>query len=227
MQPQALDHVALWVRDRDELAVFCTEYLGMHVVDRTDSFTLVGADARRGKLTLFAADGVRSAGVLKRVVLRVANLDQAVARLGQSTSVAEISDTEVCLTAPEGLSIGLVERPQAAVDYDLDHVRLSVPDPARTVEALSNLGFSQNGAALTVADKFVTVEEGPGDGERPLLNHIALLVTSAQAHIEEAHDRNLEILDVVDAPNTYAVFIAGPDRIRLEYVEHKPTFSLS
>ena len=29
----------------------------MHVVDRTDAFTLVGSDARRGKLTLFARRG--------------------------------------------------------------------------------------------------------------------------------------------------------------------------
>ena len=32
-------------------------HLGMHVIERTDDFTLVGADARRFKLTLFAAEG--------------------------------------------------------------------------------------------------------------------------------------------------------------------------
>jgi len=31
---------------------------------------------------------------------------------------------------------------------------------------------------------------------------------------------------VVDAANTRAVFVWGPDRVRIEYVEHKPTFSL-
>ena len=35
-----------------------------------------------------------------------------------------------------------------------------------------------------------------------------------------------EIADIVDAANTYAVFVWGPDGIKLEYVEHKPTFSL-
>ena len=34
-------------------------------------------------------------------------------------------------------------------------------------------------------------------------------------------------VDVVDAANTYAVFVMGPERIKLEYVEHKPTFSLT
>jgi hypothetical protein len=31
----------------------------------------------------------------------------------------------------------------------------------------------------------------------------------------------------VDAANTYAVFVWGPDGIKLEYVEHKASFSLA
>ena len=27
--------------------------------------------------------------------------------------------------------------------------------------------------------------------------------------------------------NTYAAFLWAPDRVRIEYVEHKPTFSLT
>ena len=46
----------------------------MHVVDRTDTFTLVGGDARRGKLTLFAAEAPRERGVLERIVVRVPRL---------------------------------------------------------------------------------------------------------------------------------------------------------
>jgi len=61
VRPETLDHVALWVADRDPIADFLTERVGMHVVDRTDAFTLVGSDARRGKLTLFAAEGRRAA----------------------------------------------------------------------------------------------------------------------------------------------------------------------
>ena len=66
----------------------------------------------------------------------------------------------------------------------------------------------------------------PADGERPLLNHIALLVDSGQEQLEEARRRGLEVAEVRDAANTFAVFVWGPDRIKLEYVEHKPTFSL-
>ena len=41
------------------IADFVTSRLGMHVIERTDKFTLVGADAKRGKLTLFEAEGPR------------------------------------------------------------------------------------------------------------------------------------------------------------------------
>ena len=53
-----------------------------------------------------------------------------------------------------------------------------------------------------------------------------MLVESADEHIAAAHDLGIEIDDVVDAPNTYAVFLWGPEHVRIEYVEHKPTFSL-
>ena len=46
-------------------------------------------------------------------------------------------------------------------------------------------------------------------------------------HIDEARETGIEIDNVVDAANTYAVFLWGPERVRVEYVEHKPTFSLT
>ena len=59
MDPNTLDHIAFWVTERDAIADFVTTNLGMHVIDRQDNFTLVGSDARRGKLTLFDAEGPR------------------------------------------------------------------------------------------------------------------------------------------------------------------------
>ena len=55
MNPRILDHIALWVADRDSIADLDMERLGMHVIDRTDRYTLLGADARRGNVTLFEA----------------------------------------------------------------------------------------------------------------------------------------------------------------------------
>jgi catechol 2,3-dioxygenase-like lactoylglutathione lyase family enzyme len=226
MRPEALDHVALWVADRDALADFLVDRLGLHVIERTDAFTLLGADARRGKLTLFAAEGDRRAGVLARIGLRVFDLDEALAELPPDVAVERPAPGRATFTAPEGLPLALVAV-ESGVAYDLDHVAFTVPDVDRTFAALAELGFEPDDGRLRVGDAYVELEQGqPEDAERPLLNHLGLKVESAEEHIEEATRRGLEIADVVDAPNTYAVFVWGPDGIKLEYVEHKPSFSL-
>ena len=84
--PTSLDHVALWVDDREPLATFLCDHLGMHVIEETDTFTLVGIDAKLGKLTLFDADGPRQRGALERIVLRVADLDSVLAALPFETT---------------------------------------------------------------------------------------------------------------------------------------------
>ena len=215
MRPETLDHVALWVADRDPIADFLTERVGMHVVDRTDAFTLVGSDARRGKLTLFAAEGPREQGALKHVALRVSSLERAERELRDGLEVERPRDGEIYFEVSEGLRLGLVEAP-TEVDYDLDHGFVPVepgPSEAPRVEA---------GGA------FVEFHRGePGDPERPLLNHLAVKVDSADEHIAEAQELGLEIDNIVDAANTYAVFVWGPERVRVEYVEHKPEFSLT
>src|SRR4051812_7547944 len=225
----SLDHVALWVDNRDELAAFTYENLGMHEIERTDAFTLVGADARLGKLTLFDAEGPRAPGPLERVVLRVSELDAAVAALPDDLQVER--DGELAkFAAPGGLGIGLVAaNGKPGPEYDLDHVVLRVPDPDCTASELERLGFASDGdGRLSIADKGLRLQAGGADGgEKPLLNHIAMLVDSAGEVQDEANRRGLEVDKFVDAPNTLAVFLWGPDRIKLEYVEHKPGFALT
>ena len=224
MTPKTLDHVAFWVEDRDAIADFVTAHLGMHVIDRTDRFTLVGSDARHGKLTLFAAEGPREQGALKHVALRVSDLDAARAELPEGAADE--------LELGDGVRIRLVEAP-TEIEYDLDHVALLAPDPERTAEDYLRLGFNAaepaDGAPrVEVGGAYVDFYEGePGDPERPLLNHLAVKVESADQHIEEARELGIEIADIVDGPNTYAVFVWGPERVKVEYVEHKPTFSLT
>ena len=232
MTPETLDHVALWVADRDRIADFVTSRMGMHVVDRTDAFTLVGSDARRGKLTLFAAEGPREQGALKHVALRVSSLGPALGSL-DGTQLDRPRDGEIYTDVSEGLRLGLVEAP-TEVEYDLDHVALWSQSPEETAEEYLGLGFSAastgpSGAPrVEVGGAFVEFHQGePGDPERPLLNHLAVLVESAEDHISEARELGIEIDNIVDAANTYAVFVWGPERVKIEYVEHKPTFSLT
>jgi catechol 2,3-dioxygenase-like lactoylglutathione lyase family enzyme len=226
MKIKTLDHVALWVADRDRLSDYLTRYVGMHIIDRTDAFTLVGSDARRGKLTLFAAEGEREPGPLAHVALRVRDLDAALAALPKGTEIELREDGATLFDTFEGLRLAFVEG--RGVDYDIDHVALRVPDPDESFKKLLGYGFRGEDGRLVVGNSYVELEQG-GNGkepDQPLLNHIALLVDSAEKHIAEAKQRGLEIADIKDAENTYAVFIWGPDRVKLEYVEHKESFSL-
>ena len=129
--------------------------------------------------------------------------------------------------------IGLVEA-DTDLDYDLDHVALRSADPQATASEYGSLGFRAAAPGpsgcprVEVGGAWIEFQPGePGAPEQPLLNHLAVLVDSADEHEAAARDLGVEIDDVVDAPNTLAVFVWGPERVRIEYVEHKPTFSLT
>jgi catechol 2,3-dioxygenase-like lactoylglutathione lyase family enzyme len=219
VRPKTLDHVAFWVTDREPIVDFLTEHVGMHVIDRQDAFTLVGSDARRGKLTLFTAEGPREQGAFKHVALRVSDLERATADLPSAE-----------LELGEGVRVQLVEAP-TDVEYDLDHVALVSADPEQTAKEYAELGFnpaepSDGHPRVEVGGAYVEFHRGdPGEPDKPLLNHVAVLVDEVDPVIAEAEKR--EIVDnVVDAANTRAVFVWGPERVRIEYVEHKPGFAL-
>jgi catechol 2,3-dioxygenase-like lactoylglutathione lyase family enzyme len=225
MEVTSFDHVALWVAERDALAELLTGAVGMHEIERTERFTLVGGDARQGKVTLFDADGARARGVLDSIVLRVPQVDEVRARLEVAGHTATNGEGRLRIQAPAGVPLEVVESDTAFAD--LDHVVLCVPDPAATAAGLGDLGLEADGDRMRIAGREVVLRRGDGgEPDRPLLNHLAFLVDDAGAVEEEARARGIEIDDVVDAPNTIAVFLRGPDRIRLEYVEHKPGFAL-
>jgi catechol 2,3-dioxygenase-like lactoylglutathione lyase family enzyme len=220
VEPKTLDHVAFWVDERAQIAEFLERHLSMHVITEDDKFTLLGTNARRGKLTLFDADGPRERGALKHVGLRVSDLEAARELLPDGAGeVFEVGG---------GIALTLVEA-ETDVEYDLDHVALWSKDPAATARDYERYGFTAAGAnRVEVGGAFVELHEGdPGSGERPLLNHLAVLVDSADAVIADAGEQQIEVESVVDAENTYAAFLWGPERVRIEYVEHKPTFSLT
>ena len=223
-EPTSLDHVALWVDDRGPLATFLCDHLGMHVIEETDTFTLVGIDAKLGKLTLFDADGPRQRGALERVVLRVGDLEAVLASLPFPTKAK--TDGVAAFEAPAGVPLGLVEA--RGQNFDLDHVVLGLSDPESATRELVAMGFERRAdGSLAVGDRYVRVARGSAaDGARPLLNHLALLVDDARGIQDEAEGAGLEIDDVKDAKNTFAVFLRGPEGVRIEYVEHKPGFAL-
>ena len=213
MKPKSLDHIALWVADRQRMAAAGIEQLGLRVIEETDRFTLLGGgDARRGKLTLFDAGGPRERGALERIGLRVS-------ALGGREPVVDLG---------EGLEIELVETATDS-ELDLDHVALRASDLDAAARDWEVLGFSRIGdARLEVGGAYLDLIPGdPGRPEQPLLNHLGVLVESVGEHQSEAEELGVEIDEVVDAANTIALFVWGPDRVKLEYVEHKPSFSLT
>jgi catechol 2,3-dioxygenase-like lactoylglutathione lyase family enzyme len=220
VQPKTLDHVAFWVADRDPIAAFLERHLGMHVIAREDNFTLMGSDARRGKLTLFDAEAPREGGAYAYVALRVSDLEAARAQLPDGTP--DVFD------AGGGIRITLVEAP-TDVEYDLDHVALYSRDPEATAAEYRRYGFEPAGPTrVEVGGAHVEFLPGePGEPERPLLNHLAVLVDSADEVVADAKELGIEVESIVDAANTFAAFLWGPERVRIEYVEHKPTFSLT
>jgi catechol 2,3-dioxygenase-like lactoylglutathione lyase family enzyme len=222
--PTSLDHVALWVDHRDPLATFLCDHLGMHVIEETDTFTLVGIDAKLGKLTLFDAEGPRQRGALERIVLRVRELERVLGSLPFETTWS--GEGVAVFEAPAGVPLGLVEA--EGEEFDLDHVVLRLSDPEAGARELAAMGFERrDDGCVAVGDRYVRLVRGSAaDGDRPLLNHLALLVEDAHGVQHEAEGAGLEIDDVKDAKNTFAVFLRGPEGVRVEYVEHKPGFAL-
>jgi len=226
-----LDHIALYTSDRSAAAEFLISYLGLHVVDHTERYTLVGAGGRIGKLTLFDAPGgtAPSPGVIERINIRVADPETAAAQLPKE-AYAGSQDGGYLFNDPEGLPFVLVPGEGDFTDYDLEGLVLRSGDPEGSARDFVKMGFAPGEDATTVKAgeyRLHLVPSTPGREEQGMLYHLGCLVDSAQDHRREAEEQGFEIQDFVDGPNTLAVFVRGPENVSVEYVEHKPTFSLT
>jgi catechol 2,3-dioxygenase-like lactoylglutathione lyase family enzyme len=232
MQIKMLDHIALYMNDRDEAARFLTTHLGFHVVDHTERYTLVGAGGRLGKLTLFDAPQGKtpSPGEIERVTIRVFDPEAAAAELPPEANAAPF-DGGYSFTGPEGLPLALVPGEGEFTDYDLEGFTLRSGSPEKSARTFVEMGFfpADGATAVTAGEYLMRLSDIAPDGGTPdggMLFHIGCLVDSAEDHRREAEERGLEVTDFVEGPNTLAAFVRGPEGVSVEYVEHKPTFSL-
>ena len=227
MQVKRLDHIALYMNDRDEAAKFLTARLGFHVVDHTERYTLVGAGGRLGKLTLFdAPQGTTpSPGEIERITIRVADPEAAASNLPFD---AEPLDGGYAFTGPEGLPLALVSGQGEFADYDLEGFTLRSRAPEESARAFVEMGFGpgDDATAVRAGEYLVRLTDSTSDGGG-MLFHVGCLVDSAEDHRKEAEQRGLEVTDFVEGPNTLAAFVRGPEGVSVEYVEHKPSFSLT
>jgi len=215
--PRKLDHVALYVADPDAVAASLLAQLPFRVIEESDEFLLVGRDPELGKLTLFRADGPRESGALRRVGIGIpCGTVERTIDLGDDLELALVPSD------PDG-------------EVELDHVALVVHDPASSAREWLEFGFApapkgHNGVLrVRVGPQHVELHPGspPETHGRPLLNHLGLLVDSFDDVRREVARRDLQVNRVVDAENSRALFLSGPDGVELEYIEHKLSFALA
>lgn len=213
-----LDGVGLAVSDPAAMASFLCDHVGMHELDRSRGRVLMGAGDRAATLTLIAAEGPREPGVLRRLVLRVADVRRAVAALPSGTAVEGDQLELATFQGPEGIGLGFTLVAGGGIDYDVDHVLLRVSDPELTRVALTEAGFVPRARALHVADKYIALAGSPGWADRPLLDHIAVRVASVESVAAKARERGLAIDERV-ADDAIGIVLPGAEQIRLHFVE--------
>ena len=131
---------------------------------------------------------------------------------------------------PESLPFALVPVEGDFTDYDLEGLLLRSGDPEGSARGFVEMGFAPGEDATTVKAgeyRLRLIPSASSGGAQGMLYHIGCLVDSAEDHRREAEQKGLEIQDFVEGPNTVAVFVGGPEGVSVEYVEHKPTFSLT
>ena len=214
VNPTIIDHVALYVSDPQRTAAALLARLPLRILEETDDFVLVGRSPELGKLTFFSASSPREQGQLLRI--------------GMAVPCAMASSS---VDLGEELTVELVPGPRDG-EVTLDHVALRVPDPVSSARAWLELGLEPMERVGTIerariGDAFVELHPGAAaPTRRPLLNHVGLLVESVDDAHASAVDAGLEVRRLVEAENSRAIFLTGPDGVEVELVQHLPSFAL-
>lgn len=225
LQLPRLDHVAIHVADRDGFAHELVDRFDMHVIEQTDRFTLVGADASHGKVTLL--DKVDDDGpdpAPNRIVSLV--LAEGAGSPGKPpvtlpgglmVTFAPIDDlgpewTDTPRHALVGVMVRTIDPPLAAATLEAEHdMHVGAVGPEHAVLEV--------GEAPTEGRITLSREAWSEDGAPSMLDHIGIRVTDAASWRARAEQRDLDVVKWVDAPHSRAVFVNGPDHLLLEYVE--------
>jgi catechol 2,3-dioxygenase-like lactoylglutathione lyase family enzyme len=213
MTPTRIDHVALWIPDRRTVAARVMRFFDVQTLEEADEFTLLGSDMELGKLTLFDAPGPREESQLMHVAFRTPTSEET---------------RDIVVGDP--LHLLKMRTSDDSAPTDLDHVALRVSSDETSAGNWERFGFErvepriEPSARLRLGESYVELYPGtPLPTEVPLLNHIGLQVESIDPYLDGSAGIELEILETVDAANSRSVFVQGPDEVRLELVELKPS----
>ncbi len=221
--PGRLDHVAIHVRDRDAFTRELTSRLDVHVIEQTDRFTLVGAHADYGKLTLLDAVDDRDPTPNRIVSLVLAEAS------GSAGSPPEVMPGGLVLTFAKVDDLGAdwAHTPHHA----LVAVAVRAEDPpaaAAQLEAGHDVRVGAVGhdhAVLEVGEengngRITLTRETWSDDDRPsMLDHVGIRVADAQAWRDHFERTDAVIDRWVEAAHSKAVFVEGPEGLLVEYVE--------
>jgi catechol 2,3-dioxygenase-like lactoylglutathione lyase family enzyme len=215
-RPSKLDHVALYVSDPEGVAARILSQLPFRIIEETDEFVLIGRDPELGKLTLFHADAPREAGVVRGVGIGI-----PCATVERTVDLGDGLRLELVPADPEG-------------EVELAYLAVHTPDPAASAKAWLEFGFepapksAREVPRVRLASQYVELHAStPDHTDRPLLNHLGLLVDSLDEVRRSVDSMGVAVNREVDAENSRALFLDGPDGIELEYIEHKPSFALA
>lgn len=216
MDVAKLDHVALRVHDPERAAAQLLGRLPFRVLQRTDELLLLGRSPELGKVTLLPDPEAGRAELLHHVAIRVP----------AATAITEV-------TLDEELDIRLVPG-DVDGDVELDHVALAVDDAVASAEAWRSYELATHDVEpglqrVRIADAHIELVSGDNarDRRRGVLDHVGLLVTSIRDAQDLAARQGLTVDRVVDADNSRALFVRGPDGVEIEYIEHKASFALA
>ena len=173
MKPKTLDHVAFWVADREPI-------VGFPDAARRDARHRPAGRVHPGRLRRAArkADAVHGRRPARAGCVQAC----CAARVG-SQSCARGPSRGVEAELGEGVRVRLVEAP-TDVEYDLDHVALVLGRPRADGRGVHGARLqslptpsAEGHPRVEVGGAYVEFHPGdPGDPDKPLLNHVAVLV---------------------------------------------------
>lgn len=223
METSTLDHVALRVADRSATTLELLERLDVHVIEHTDRFTLIGADADHGKLTLLDAIAGEHPvpGRLGSLVLAetrgVAPPPPLVLGCGLVITFAALDELgaewiDTPRHALVGLTLCVVDPPIAAAHLEFDHqMHVCAVTPEHAVVDVGD------GVA---AGRITLMREAWGDrGAAEMLDHVGIRVPDVRHRRAQIEAAGLDVERWVEAPHSLAAFVAGPEQLLLEFVE--------
>lgn len=218
-----LDHVAIHVVDRDAFALQLTSMLDVHVIERTDRFTLIGAHADHGKITLLDPIDERDPTPNRIVSIVLAESGGSgtpppiTMPGGLVLTFASVDDlgpawADTPRHALVGVAIRATDPPTAAALLESGHpLRVGQVGPDH---AMLEVGHGAASGRLTLS------RESWSEVDRPsMLDHVGIRVPDARGWRDQVERDGLEVVKWVDADHSRAVFVSGPEGLLLEYVE--------